>query len=320
MPDATVASPPAAATADTSVASCAAGALPGSSVAGEGGEEEEQVVVSGNNPLYHNGPGGASCGNSASGMSTPFSPVRMEPSGGNATRGGAAAEASTDPVSNSTGGGPSTPKAAKMLARFRSAARGGGASLFSRRATVAPNPPRPPAPDAGPAERAPTPGAEASAKSTGDALPAPMGPDCHKGGADTAPAFGAPEKTPLVSPLRSSSSRTKASSSASSPEVPAGARREVEGDVEDGGARAAVAAAVDGGVAVTVAAEESASQVVLPCAPTDEEKVTWRVFRCVVFAMRCGVVPATAKSLWREVLSQQSGSEWESVSDVVGVR
>lgn len=226
-----------------------------------------------------------------------------------AARGGAAAaEASADPPGSNTGGS-SPPKAATMLARFRNAA-----SIFSRRATVASDRPLPPAPDAGPAEPAPRSEAAAgnfgskgsnlprapahkppfesmnggkglpthksvfesgNGGTDGDALPAPipMGPDYDKSGGGTgggkeAPAFGDGGflgKTPMVSPLPSPRA-SPATSRATTP------RREAEGDVEEGGARAAVA---DGGVAtVAVATEPGASQIVLPCAPSDEEKVT----------------------------------------------
>lgn len=363
-------------------AGSATGASPFSSGTGKEEEEEEegQVTVScANNPLYQSGLGltvsprpagsGDACsGSSTGGMSRQFSPVRVvEVTGGNATRGGgarggagrggadrdgaAAAETSTDPTGGSAGGGrSSTSKAATMVARFRSAARGGSASLFSRRASVASDPPMPPAPDAGPAERAPPPppmpplppphppappGSEGAANCTGTGaptdgesmfsgrfgrrsrnaktkvapegdvvLPAPHGPDFDKksgcGGAGTAPAFGdggALGKTPLVSPLRSSSLRTAgsaAAASAFSPDAPTRTGRGAEGDVEAGGALAAVASAA------AAAAEPVTSQIMLPCAPTDKEKVTLRLWHFVAvreYAGAGGGVP-----------SQQSGN------------
>ncbi|CAM9831612.1 unnamed protein product [Ectocarpus sp. 4 AP-2014] len=117
-----------------------------------------------------------------------------------------------------------------------------------------------------------------------------------------APAFGGDGflgKTPLVSPLGSTAS-TAADETSSAGTSPAAARArfEIEGDIEEGGTRpasadgdAAAAAAGEAAVAdgstgveavadvedIMLAAAATAEQeAVLPCAPTDEEKVIYR--------------------------------------------
>ncbi|CAM9197832.1 unnamed protein product, partial [Scytosiphon promiscuus] len=102
-----------------------------------------------------------------------------------------------------------------------------------------------------------------------------------------------PGKTPLVSPLCSSppplpsSPAASANSSSSGAMAAAEVRVEVEGDVEEGGAAAArpeAGAAARVGVAgegeaaaaaAVVAADDAAEGIVLPCAPSDEEKVLY---------------------------------------------
>ncbi|CAM9227257.1 unnamed protein product, partial [Ectocarpus sp. 6 AP-2014] len=117
-----------------------------------------------------------------------------------------------------------------------------------------------------------------------------------------APAFGGDGflgKTPLVSPLGSTAS-TAADETSSAGTSPAAARArfEIEGDIEEGGTRPAsadgeAAAAAAGGAAVAdgstgvaavadvedimlAAAATAEQEEVLPCAPTDEEKVIYR--------------------------------------------
>ncbi|CAM9535794.1 unnamed protein product [Ectocarpus sp. 8 AP-2014] len=117
-----------------------------------------------------------------------------------------------------------------------------------------------------------------------------------------APAFdgdGFLGKTPLVSPLGSTAS-TAAGETSSAVTSPAAARArfEIEGDIEEGGTRPAsadgeAAAAAAGGAAVAdgstgiaavadvedimlAAAATAEQEAVLPCAPTDEEKVIYR--------------------------------------------
>lgn len=338
--------------------------------AAEGGEgETEQGTDSGNTiPFYRRSgirlaassrlalPSGGSVGAFTGGdMSAPFSPVSAGASGGISTaRGRAGADAPGEPTRPSPGGGDPAPKAPNMLARFRSAARfGGSTSLFSRRATSAESDrPLPPAPDAGPTERArpssssPLSEAVGGGRSStggtnrpgflshkaalfesgivcgkgGDALPMPMPAG---GRAGKAPAFGGGGilgKTPLVSPLRSSSS-SRTASVASSPAKP---RREVEGDVEEGGARAATAAAAaavaaaDGGAAATGAATGPASGIVLPCAPTDEEKVRLETCLRIFFAVRRGVrgggVMLILNRCGGSALAEQPGDEKASAA------
>eukprot|EP00752_Nemacystus_decipiens_P002163 g2060.t1 len=320
----------------TAAAACAASVdhaiatMPVSSAAAEDEQDEkEQLGLSKNHPSFQSelacsqagAPNDASCVNCTGGISTPFSPVSIETSGGNA----AAAETSTDhrAVSSSPGDSSSTaPKAATtMLARLRRAARVGGTSLFSRRragaaSTTTPDRPLPPAPHAendgaplssGTDLPALPPHKAVVVESGGGGgplpLPMPTGPGGwdKKGGAwggdGKAPAFEnggvlAGKKTPLMSPERS---RTASAASA-----PAGGRREVAGDVEEGGARAAVAAAVDGGVAaVAVAAAATASQIVLPCAPSDEEKILYdKTGRLGMVAFATAAFVALSAGMW----------------------
>ncbi|CAM9791095.1 unnamed protein product, partial [Scytosiphon promiscuus] len=113
-------------------------------------------------------------------------------------------------------------------------------------------------------------------------------------GKGRAPAFGGDfflGKTPLVSPLGSTASTVADNSAPSTPaESVARARVEVEGDIEEGGTRpasdasgasatvaataAATATAVEAATAAATATE--AQQEVLPCAPSDEEKIIYR--------------------------------------------
>lgn len=114
-----------------------------------------------------------------------------------------------------------------------------------------------------------------------------------------APSFGADGilgKTPLVTPLRTDSSdedtvdgTSSSTASDASPRGRLGARAEleVEGDLEDGGVRASVRVAASARVAPAdgtrvQAAVEEGPMMVLPCSPTDEEKVGDEVVWCVI--------------------------------------
>ncbi|CAN0224130.1 unnamed protein product [Ectocarpus fasciculatus] len=128
----------------------------------------------------------------------------------------------------------------------------------------------------------------------------PAAKDAGKDG--RAPAFGGDSffgKTPLVSPLGSTASTAadEASSAGGSPRNGtslAAARFEIEGDIEEGGTRpasadgeasAAAAAVADGSTGVAAvadvgdimlaAAATAEQETVLPCAPTDKEKVLY---------------------------------------------
>eukprot|EP00903_Cladosiphon_okamuranus_P011009 g10398.t1 len=258
----------------------------------EEGEEEEEAAVSGNNPLYRHGP-----------KLEAASPVGGPgPFPGESSGGAAASEASTP-----------TPKAAATIfARFRGTTRGGSGGLFSRRATVAPGSEDqlPPAPDAGPVEPAPprssesavaggtamTPGSDVLPAPMPMPVPVPMRPDFDKGGggaegrAGSGKTFpsggdGNPGKTPLMSPLRSRTASPM-------------------GDVEEGGARATVvsvnegvAAAVEAAAAAAVATEPG--QIVLPCAPSDDEKVLYdRTGRLGLVACAIVAVIALSSGMW----------------------
>lgn len=149
--------------------------------------------------------------------------------------------------------------------------------------------PRPPAPDSS-AAPLPFPAGTLRKPAGGFASPAGKPDVLVDPSKDGAPAFstdGVFGKTPVMSPFGTGSDTDTAeedSSSTSSAGVAARARAEVEGDLEEGGTRAAdssragVAASVSARVAAAeggarAAVSEGEPMMVLPCAPSDEEKV-----------------------------------------------
>lgn len=259
-------------------------------------EVTEEVVVSHNNPLYRKGsPTSKSADPTENNNDTNFvyaSHVSSHSGGpvvcsseGNANSGDDTPNVGSDPLQRAPATRSIRPSSIKakvpaFFTRFREVASSGGSSLFGRRARVAANPPLPPAPAGVPSSSEPF-GSSSSNKIPigGDPWSAQKGWEYDKSGAGEADWFGGKEirgKTPLVSPLGSSS---RAATATSSPTV-ARARLEPEGDVEEAGTRGSTTVGVSAtqvrvatGVGVRTTESTTAPAMVLPCPPTDEEKV-----------------------------------------------